>query len=150
MEAVVDIEKLSSPELIALAESKGLAREIRGMTVGGVRDLLRNTESVVETGDNIESPPALESLSWPDIKNLAKEKGINTFKKSRGEIEALLKATGGETNLLLQDAQEMVVTSSLEVQVLKLTGECKSQAIDINKLEQRLDRIAEALGVKGM
>lgn len=98
----MDIEKLSVPELIVLALNNGFFQEIRGMTESELRNVFREKEksgmvfAVAETqpvaveGQNVPQPKA-ESLSWPDLKKLAKAKGINTFKKKRLEIETLLK-----------------------------------------------------------
>lgn len=98
----MDIEKLSVPELIVLALNNGFFQEIRGMTEPELRNLFREkeesgmvftateTQPVAVEVQNVPQPEA-EPLSWPDLKKLAKAKGINTFKMKRPEIEVLLK-----------------------------------------------------------
>jgi len=96
----IDIEKLSARELVELAESRGLTKEIRGMTIEWVRDFLKKNkgleepieEPIGESKEEVQTNGVKdESLSWPGLKRLAKSKGINTYKKKRDEIESLLK-----------------------------------------------------------
>ncbi len=79
-----DFESMSAQELVVFAEEIGLSREILGMTVTEIRATLK------ELMPDSATDESLASLSWVEIKRLAKEKGISVYKKKRSEIEAML------------------------------------------------------------
>ncbi len=156
----MDIETLSASELVAFAGSKGLSREIVGMTVEQVRDFLTK-----EPVDPVEEETVVEEnkpLSWPDLKRLAKAKGINTYKKKRAEIEALLE---GKEPALPPEIEKMkevfkehefikpetVSTLSDNDVLLQLHISLRER---IEEIEQRIDRIVDAISkskrVKGL
>ncbi len=120
----MDIETLSASELVALAGSKGLAREIVGMTTEGVRDFLRENEKTEEPAEVEETQTNEDgALSWQDLKKLAKAKGINTYKKKRVEIEALLNP---------KEAIEEVVANQVVQYFCDLAGRSK-QVTELNE-----------------
>jgi hypothetical protein len=89
----MDIDKLTPAELVTLAAKRGLTRMIRGKPEKWVRGFLKeNKEPKVEPVFEVPQPPIdVGALPWPELKKLAKQKGVNTFKKKRPEIEILLK-----------------------------------------------------------
>ncbi len=157
----MDIGTLSAPELVTFAESKGLSREIVGMNAGQVRDFLaKELEESVKEEIIVEEPGA---LSWQDLKILAKEKGINTYKKKRVEVELLLKGEeikeNEYPNLISEEAVEKAVENG--DLVVRSEGEKVDDSkllfdlvIKVGNLEQRINRIVDAIDkskrIKGM
>ncbi len=130
----VDIEKLSASELVTFAGNKGLAREIRGMTTEGVKELLKKfvTEAEIKIAEpevsDISQPQVVtfESLSWIDIKRLAKARDIKIFKKKRSEIETLLKEKEVEGNALKKEGHSILLREEAEG-FIKATDEAEAK-----------------------
>ncbi len=130
-------ENLSGPELVAFAESKGLSREIVGMTEEGVRNFLNGMEKEKEPVEE-----AKDILSWPDLKKLAKEKGINTYKKKRAEIELLLK---GEVSIEEETKEDEPIEPEIEDTCNPAILDCEYLNQEIQKINQRIDRLVNAI-----
>ena len=82
-----NIESLSSPDLVAFVISKGFApNQIRGMSRSELISFITKRIRPIVKKVTVEV-----RLTWQELKRLAKEKGINTYKKKRNEIETLLK-----------------------------------------------------------
>ena len=162
---MIDIEKLSSEELVSICADKGLTTQIRGKTVEDVREILKKNMVESTNTEDIASLPqddSLGSLSWVDIKKLAKENGIKVFKKKRSEIEVLL------TEVLTKEETKEAVVSKPEIEkivkkvekkeidtTLKIKESEWRMAIDsIIRIEQRIDRIvarrSQSKSVKGL
>ncbi len=166
----MNIETLSATELVNFAADKGLSKAICGMTYEGVRDFLIENEKAEELTATEETQ---DVLSWQDLKKLAKEKGINTYKKKRAEIELLLK--GEEpiekvvANQVVQSFGDLVEKSKQATEVTKRSGATfvsseesimeilrtyTNLAKSISETNQRIDRIVDAISkskrVKGM
>ncbi len=143
----MNIDKLASVELVALAENRGLTREIRGMSMEQAKDFLKKNKGFEELKEEI--------LSWPALKRLAKSKGINTYKKKRDEIESLIETireteNGEEKNkeessLNDNGTAKMPKTGSgqgnKDVLIENLLIEANTAMLRIKKLEQRIDKI---------
>ena len=81
-----DFENMTAQELVVFAQERGLSRKILGLTLIELKATLKYTMgSIAEQRDE-----SLESLSWAEIRKLAKDKGISIYKKKRKELEALL------------------------------------------------------------
>lgn len=151
---MIDVEKLGAEELVATADHMGLVKQIRGKGIEAVRDIVReHMEALARTHKEAGEPKAvadteddrIKSLSWPDLKKLAKDKGINPHKKKRVEIETLLKVMKPEKLPTAGGAKEITISTSTDTQILKLTNESRAQATDICALGQRIDKLVEAI-----
>ncbi len=82
-----DFESMSAQELVVFAQERGLSRKILGLTLQEVKAMLKETMKGVEES---EQDSEITSLSWIEVKKLAKEKGIQIYRKTRKELEVLL------------------------------------------------------------
>ena len=168
----MNIETLSATELVNFAADKGLSKAICGMTYEGVRDFLIENEKTEELTAIEETQ---DVLSWQDLKKLAKEKGINTYKKKRAEIEILLKGEPPEEPVkeeeypssISEEAVEKAVESgdlvekskqatevtkrsgatfvSSEESIMEILRTYTNLAKSISETNQRIDRIVDAI-----